>query len=177
MTDDTGPSDVEEIRRLLRSRREYVDDPELRDEIQSWIDKSHETTDADTVGEYVSARLTELLGEYPMYMASSVDSASEAFPAECLECDHYGAACPVLVGPVEPDFRERKLAGAGTQAEERQVMERQATDTGCLRIPDFLNEWESEYADHVAEGERLLKHAEEQTRRGLDAGTREEERP
>jgi hypothetical protein len=102
-----------------------------------------------------------MLSEYTMYNSSGVDTGTEAFPDECKECPHYGSACPVLVGPVEPEFRERKLADASTEAEQRQVFERQAVDTGCVRIPEFLEEWDNDYAEFVHRGEDLLHEAEE----------------
>lgn len=173
---DNELAELEQIRRKLRDYREYVDDPQLRKEIQAWLDESHERVDADTVGEFVSARLTSLLAQHDMFHSSEVDSAGEAFPSECADCRHYGSACPVLVGPTEPDFRERKLAEATSETEERQVFERQSVDTGCVRIPEFLDEWDDEYADFVHDGDRLLHRAEESVLDGseFDVGDGEE---
>lgn len=159
MSDDTA--DLEQIRSKLRSHREYVDDAELRHEIQAWLDESYQRVDADTVAEFVSAKLTSLLGDYDMFQSSAVNDPGEAFPDACSECRHYGSACPVLVGPTEPDYRERKLEEASTEAEARQVFERQAVDTGCIRIPEFLDEWDEEHSDFVHKGDKLLHRAEE----------------
>jgi hypothetical protein len=160
MSEDTE-GDLQRIRTDLREKREHVDDAELRTEVQEWIATSHDLVDADSVAEFVSSRLTEMLAKYTMYNSSGVDSGTEAFPNACADCPHYGSACPVLVGPVEPEFRERKLADAETEAEQRQVFERQAVDTGCVRIPEFLEEWDNEYAAFVHRGEDLLHRAEE----------------
>jgi len=160
MPDETE-GELERIRRELRTKREMVDDADLRKEIHEWISTSHDLVDADSVAEFVSSQLTEMLSEFTMYNSSGVDTGTEAFPDACKECPHYGSACPVLVGPVEPEFRERKLADASTEAEQRQVFERQAVDTGCVRIPEFLEEWDNDYAEFVHRGEDLLHEAEE----------------
>jgi hypothetical protein len=158
---DDEIAELSEIRRKLRRYREYVDDKDLRKEIQEWLNESHKRVEADSVAEFVSARLTSLLSDHDMFHSAEANSPGAAFPEACADCRHYGSACPVLVGPTEPDFRERKLAEATTEAEERQVFERQATDTGCIRIPEFLDQWDDEYADFVHEGDELLHRVEE----------------
>jgi hypothetical protein len=159
--EETEIAELEQIRRDLRTKREYVDDGELRAEIHAWLDESHERTDADTVAEFVSSRLTGMLAEHDMFHSSTVDSPGEAFPDACADCRHYGSACPVLVGPVEPEWRDRKLAEAESEADQRQIFQQQAVDTGCIRIPEFLDEWDEEHAEFVHRGETLLHKAEE----------------
>jgi hypothetical protein len=129
MSDDEPIPELEQIRRDLRRYYKYVDDPELREEMSEWLDKSHERIDAESVAEFVSARLTSMLSDNEMYYSSRAESATDAFPDACSDCQHYGSACPVLVGPTEPEWRERKLDEATTEAEQRQVFESQAVDT------------------------------------------------
>ena len=161
--DDTvdATADLEAIRTDLRRKREYLNDPELRERVHDWIAESYERLDVETVSEFMSSKLSGMLAEYDMYNSSAVDAGGEAFPDSCADCEHYGTACPVLVGPVEPEFRERKLAEVDTEADQRRIYEQQAVDTGCVRIPAFLGEWDSEHAAFIRRGEELLHEAEE----------------
>lgn len=150
-------SDLDQIRKQLRETRVAVDDAELREEISEWLEESHEKTDADTAAEFVEARLNRLLSANQMY------GGEENFPDECVECDHYGAACPVLKDRTERLWRERKLAEASTEAEARSVYQEQARDVDCGQISAFLTEWSEDHAEFIREGERLLRRAEEAT--------------
>ncbi|MFC7134335.1 MULTISPECIES: hypothetical protein [Salinibaculum] len=161
MPDDDDLAELEQIRLELRDYRNEVDDPDLREAIHDWLDESHERVDADTIAEFMNGRLTQMLSDYEMFYSSEVDSPGEAFPDDCSDCRHYGSACPVLVGPVEPEFRERRLAEAETESQQRQVFQQQAIDTGCKRIPEFLEEWDEEHADFVRRGDDLLYRAQQ----------------
>lgn len=152
--------ELAELRRELRELRMYLDDhPDLKDRVNAWISSSLAVTDADTAREYVEKQLEQYLIEYPMYHSPGVDRGEDAFPDECADCQHYGSACPVLQDDVEKRWRERKLAEAETDEEARQVYQQQAIDTGCKRIPEHLERWDTEIADLVRDGEKLAQRA------------------
>ena len=153
--------EVASIRARIRNTRQDVDDADLRSEMQSWLMESHERVDADSAPEYVEARLTAMLEDNEMFNTPTSTNPSDEFPDECEGCDHYGAACPILTGPVEPDYRERKLAEAQTDAEAKRIYQEQAKSTGCHRIPEYLSEWNDNHEEFVRRGEELLYRAEE----------------
>lgn len=145
-----------EIRRELRLARMYVEDDGLRSEISDWIERSHELTEADTAEQFVEQKLNSLLEAYPMFHSTSEKRGEDAFPDECHNCRHYGAACPVLLDLTETDWRERRLEEAETEQEARRVYQQQARDVGCTRIPAFLNEYETDHQEFIQEGQRLV---------------------
>lgn len=156
---DLDNPDLEQIRRQLRELQVDVADDELRQDIQDWLGESYERIDADSLAGFVTSRLTQMLAEYDMFNSTDVEAGAEAFPDACSECRHYGSACPVLVGPVEPEWREMRLAQAASETEERQVFQQQAVDTGCKRIPEFLEEWDEDHSAFIQRGEELLAEA------------------
>jgi hypothetical protein len=160
MTDVVG--EIAEIRKELRTVRWYL--PEgLREEASAWIEASYDKSDADTARGYVESNLNRLLAEHPMYHAPELSRGEDGFPARCreLECKHVGGACPVLRDETETRWRERQLEGAETEAEVRQIYQRQAIDVGCPLIPEMLDEWDNEHADFIQEGNRILARAED----------------
>jgi hypothetical protein len=161
--------EMAEIRRDLREMRFYIDDPELREEVSTWISQSHERSDADTAQEYVERKLNELLAEYPMYHDPALTRGEDGFPDACADCRHYGSACPVLTDNVETEWRERALDQAETEAEARRVYQQQALDVSCKQIPAFLSEWDNEHADLVHRGEELLDRVEAEIHGERDA--------
>lgn len=168
--------DVQWLRRQLSEMRFYVDDPELRERINSWIDKSHSLSDADTASEYVESRLREMAAEFPMYHSPEIRRGEDAFPDDCESCPHYGASCPVLTDPEEEDWRERKLDEAESERDAEQVYHRQATDTGCVVIPRLLSRWHDTYGQFVQKGESLLAEAEETLKEQDAPAARDSER-
>lgn len=156
--------ELAEVRRDLRELRLYVEDAELAERIDDWIQASREASDADTAREYVESELNKLLANNKMYHAADVERGEDAFPARCSECVHYGSACPVLRDNTETVWRERKLEQAETEQEARQVYQRQATDVSCEVIPELLEEWDDRHADLARRGDELLSHALEAVR-------------
>lgn len=150
------------VRRQLSSHKVYLDDAALRTEVDEWIAESHELSDADTAKEYVEGRLEGILAEYPMYNTPDLAHGTDGFPDACEGCDHYGSACAVLKDGVEVRWRERKLDEATSDEEARGIYRQQAIDVGCHRIPEFLEEWDSQHADFVQRGRELLRRVEEQ---------------
>lgn len=150
-----------EIRRELRMARMYIEDPELRQEVSDWITRSHELTEADTAEEFLERELNELLEEYAMYHSPATKRGEDDFPDSCKDCRHYGSACPVLLDLVETDWRERKLQEAGSEHEARRVYQEQARDVGCVQIPRFLNEYDTEHREFILEGQQLVDRVHE----------------
>lgn len=155
--DETTASDIDQIRKQLREIRFAVDDEELRDEISDWLDESHEKTDAESAAEFVEAKLNGLLSNNSMF------GDEEEFPEDCNDCEHFGAACPVLKDRTERLWRERRLEAAETEAAARAVYEEQARDVNCLQISSYLSEWSQSHAEFIREGESLLTKAEDAT--------------
>lgn len=165
MTD--APSDLLELRRELRFARSYASD-ELTEKIADWTEESHHRHDADTAREYVEHRLNNLLQKYKMYNAPDVGNGADAFPDKCEDCQHYGAACPVLTDGIQDRWRDRKLAEATTEKDARRVYEEQSRDVGCVLIPQFLETWDSDISDFMRRGERLLREYEQEERNPVD---------
>lgn len=159
MSRDHG--ELAEIRRELRRNRLYLEDDELRGEVGDWIEQSHVQSDADTARQYVEERLNGLLDGFPMYNAPSVARGEEAFPDDCEGCPHYGAACPVVTDSRETEWRERKLKEADSEREARRVFEQQARDVDCQRIPEFLDDWDTNHKDLLKRGQELLSRVED----------------
>lgn len=157
-------SEIAEIRRDLREMRFYLDDRDLREAVNAWIDESHDKSDADTAREFVERELNQMLVEYEMYNAPDLGRGEAGFPSECEDCRHYGAACPVLLDEAETRWRSRKLEQAETEQDARRVYEEQAVDVSCKRIPRILETWDNRYADFVREGQQLLSRVEEDLR-------------
>lgn len=156
-------SELAEIRgdiRLLKGMLRPDEHTELRDRVESWIARSHEQTDADTAEQYVDNKLTEMLAEYPMYHKADLSTPEKGFPDACHGCPHARSACPVLLDETEVRWRERLLDEADTEQEARRVYQRQAIDVGCKRIPEILEEWDTEFSDFIREGEALLDELE-----------------
>jgi hypothetical protein len=162
MSDDVG--ELVEIRRELREVRWFVDDDDLRERVNEWIDESHEQSDADTAEQYVESQLNRMLARNEMYHAPHLPRGADGFPDACEGCRHYGAACPVVRDDTEKRWRERKLADADTEQEARRVFQKQAVDVSCHRIPEFLDEWDNQHADFVRTGQMLLSAADEHLR-------------
>lgn len=158
MTDDVG--ELAEIRRELRRMRWYIEDDELREDVDDWIQRSHDRGDADTAQEYVEQELNALLAENEMYHAPNLGRGEDGFPDECEDCRHYGSACPVLLDDTEVRWRERKLEQADSEQEARRVYQQQAIDTSCHRIPELLGEWDNRYAGFIREGQQHLSDVE-----------------
>lgn len=159
MSRDLG--ELAEIRRELRQNRWYLEDRRLRDEVNTWIQESHEKDDADTAREYVEHRLNKMLSQNHMYHAPTLSRGEDAFPDECSDCRHYGSACPVVTDNVEVDWRERKLDQAESETEARRIYQQQAIDVGCTRIPAYLEEWDGQHAEFIRTGQDLLARVEE----------------
>jgi len=162
MTRESG--ELVEIRKELREVRWYVEDDELRDEIDEWIQDSHDQDDADTAAEFVERALNRLLAEYEMYHAPELGRGEDAFPDKCSDCRHYGAACPVLLDDTEVRWRERKLDQADGEQEARRIYQQQAIDVSCKLIPERLEEWDANHSGFISEGQDLLSRAEEHIR-------------
>lgn len=160
MTDT--PGELAEIRRDLREMRWYVEDAELRKRATDWIEESHDKDDADTAREYLEAALNIYLSKYEMYHAPHLGRGADGFPEACSDCRHYGSACPVLLDGVEVDWRERELEQAESEQEARRIYQKQAIDTSCHRIPELLDEWDTQHADFVREGQGILADVEEE---------------
>lgn len=158
---DGDLAELVEIRRDLREMRFYVENPDLRAKISAWVEESHEKDDADTAREFVESRLTKLLANYPMYHAPTLARGADGFPDECKGCRHYGSACQVLRNGVQERWRERKLDEAQNEHQARKVYQEQAIDVGCHRIPEFLEEYDSRFAEFVQEGQRLVDRVED----------------
>jgi hypothetical protein len=160
VTRDHEVGELASIRRQLSSQKVYLDDDELRSAVDEWIAESHELSDADSAREYVESSLEEMLAEHPMFNAPGIAHGSDGFPDACEGCEHYGSACPVLKDGIETRWRERKLEQAESDQAARKIYRQQAIDVGCHRIPEFLEEWDSQHSDFVAEGRELLRDVE-----------------
>lgn len=154
-------SELAEIRRDLRDMRWYIDDAELRDAVNEWLDESYDESDADTAREFVEAALTRMLSRHPMYHAPGLNRPEDGFPDECQGCQHATGACPVLLDDTEVRWRERALAEAETEEEARRIYQRQAIDVDCHRIPDLLEAWETDHAAFIRRGQSLLARVED----------------
>lgn len=160
---DRAPSELRELREDLRFNRSYVSD-ELADEISRWILESWKRSDADTAQEYVEHQLNRLLQRNQMYNSADVADAEDAFPDACEGCQHYGAACPVLVDGIQTEWRDRALEDAETEKDARRVYEKQALDVGCIVIPRLLESWDDSISGFMERGERLLLRANQEAR-------------
>lgn len=173
MTDDIG--ELAEIRRELREMRWYIEDDDLRERVNEWIQESHEKGDADTAAEYLESQLNAMLAEYEMYHSPSLGRGADGFPNACEGCRHYGSACPVLLDDVEVRWRERKLEEASSEREARRVYQQQAIDASCHRIPDLLDTWDNRHAEFTRLGQQLLADVEESIRGDSTASTSTDE--
>lgn len=161
------------LRSELSMYRFFVEDPELRAALKAWIQEAAEK-DAGTLNEYLQQQLLELSREYPMRWTPELQSGVEGFPDECEGCPDYGKACSILKDRSKRLTRKRKLEEANTEAEERAVWEEQAVETGCVQIPEWLQEFGSDHKQFIQRGHALMERCEDLT---LDAEKDMEELP
>lgn len=168
----TETSELAEIRRDLREMRWYLEDPELRERVSEWIDKSHDEADADTARQYLETELNSILATNAMYHTPDLNRGEDGFPDRCADCRHYGSACPVLLDDTEVRWRERELEQAETEQEARRIYQQQAIDVSCQLIPDLLETWDNQHADFIREGQQILSSVEDEIiNDGKDATT------
>lgn len=159
-------SELQTLRHELGLYRFYVRDAELRSEIKAWIAEAQDK-DAGTVQEWLRRKLMEMRSEYPMRWEPQLQRAAEGFPDSCEGCEHVKrGSCPVVTDRERRKARERQLSQVDTEQAARAVWEEHAVETGCQRIPEWLQEWGSEHEGFVQRGHRLLERVEDLT---LDA--------
>jgi len=146
---------------------DYVRDPELQRDINDWLKQVEQLPEADAL-DYIERRLSELrqrdggeddhaVGQYDMYRSG--DDGEAEFPEDCEGCDHYGVACPIFTWNVERDRRERlkrdleDASPTRIKTEYRQL----AQDNGCHVLPQFIAEYDDQYADLLREGRDLYQ--------------------
>lgn len=155
-------SEIQTLREELGMYRFFVEDPQLREEISEWIDRSQNLT-AGTQNAFMQEQLSELRSEYPMRWIPERVSGTECFPDDCSDCRHYGNACPVVSDRERRRSRRRRLQGADTPTESRGVWMDIHHETGCHRIPQWLQEWREQYQPLIEEGHELLESVQDLT--------------
>lgn len=154
-------SEIETLREELGLYRFFVQDPELRQRIKEWIDSSQELT-AGTQNAYLQQQLSSLRSEHPMRWIPEKTSGNECFPSDCSSCEHYGNACPLFSREVKRS-RRRRLQEAQTPTQSREVWMDLHHQTGCGRIPEWLEEWREQHKPMIKEGHELLAECQDLT--------------
>lgn len=151
-------SELTELRRDLRDKQSYLDDDseDLWVEISQWLLRSYNAP-VGSLRTMVRSRLAELQEDpqHKMYDHPDVDRGEEAFPDDCKGCPHYGVQCPVLARYNTKQTYERIFDESEDDDELQGRLSELAANNHCHVIQNTVSEWESGYAQFLAEGERL----------------------
>lgn len=169
---DNRETEIATLRQELGFYRAFARG-ELREEIKQWIADAR-GKDAGSVAEFIRGQLMEMRAAHPMRWSPHLQHGAEGFPDACEGCEHYGKACPVVSDRERVRARERRLSEAQTESAARAVWRDISVQTGCRRIPEWLQEWSTEHEGFVTEGHRLLERAESLT---MDASEDMEQLP
>lgn len=146
---------LQQLRESVADQVPYVEDLELKQAMREWLASSY-SLPAGSVEGHVQHRIAELESEYRMHDNEHVHSSTEAFPDACQGCPSYGGGCPIVSHPTP----QRELERLADECEDSETytlrVRRLARDYDCHRIPEFVAEFESEYAEQIERGHELL---------------------
>ena len=151
---------LERIREKIDDCIDFIDDLGLKQSMREWLADSY-SLPSGSVNGHVQHRLSEMEAEYPMRNSSEVSRGGAAFPDECQGCPAYGGGCPIVTHPTPQDELER-IAGSDEISDRvyKLRVRRLARDYNCHRLPEFIAEFESEYADQIKRGYQLLEQTD-----------------
>ena len=144
------------LREEMRDKIDYVEDLTVKSEMREWLKESYSIPSGSLDG-HVEARIAAMESEHRMQNHDGVANGIDAFPDTCQGCPSYGGGCPIVTHPTAPQ-ELRRIAEESTDDNTYSLrVRRLARDYECHRIPEFIEEFESEYADKIARGHELLE--------------------
>lgn len=160
-TDTTDPArsdHLETLRGKIENLESSIQDADLKRRMRTWERESYEIP-SGSVEAHVNRRIAEMEAEYKMRNHDDVASPTDAFPDGCEGCPHYGGGCPIVTFPTPQDDLERITARAESAEAYKQQVRQLARDYDCHRLPEFITEFDTMYADKIEQGHALLDEA------------------
>ncbi|WP_135823086.1 hypothetical protein [Halostella litorea] len=153
-------SELQEIRRELRQKHDYVeDDAQLWWEISLFLEQTATHHDG-SVRTLVKQTLAQLQSDpkHKLYDHRGVDNPEAAFPEACEGCPHYGIQCPVVTRKSVTDTLDRLYEQYEGDALVSELFDL-ANQHDCHVLQGTLDSYDQDERQYLAKGQELRRRA------------------